>query len=82
MPRSIAIVAGAIVVAAAIGSAQQPSNGGPYKVLKSVKVGGEGGWDYIYADAAGRRSVHSAPRLGRRRGDRRQACGACGSARA
>lgn len=28
---------------------------GPYKVLKSDKVGGEGGWDYIYADAAGRR---------------------------
>jgi len=31
----------------------QPS--GPYKVLKSAKVGGEGGWDYIYADSAGRR---------------------------
>ena len=28
---------------------------GPYKVLKTAKVGGEGGWDYIYADAAGRR---------------------------
>ena len=28
---------------------------GPYKVLKSAKVGGEGGWDYIYADSAGRR---------------------------
>jgi len=28
---------------------------GPYKVLKRVKVGGEGGWDYIYADAAARR---------------------------
>src|SRR5947209_1629664 len=28
---------------------------GPYKVLKSAKVGGEGGWDYIYADPAGRR---------------------------
>src|SRR5882762_6809884 len=34
------------------GMAQQ---GGPYKVLKSAKVGGEGGWDYIYADVAGRR---------------------------
>src|SRR3978361_1157474 len=30
-------------------------NGGPYKVLKTARVGGEGGWDYIYADAAGRR---------------------------
>ena len=28
---------------------------GPYKVLKMAKVGGEGGWDYIYADTAGRR---------------------------
>jgi len=30
-------------------------NMGPYKVLKTAKVGGEGGWDYIYADVAGRR---------------------------
>lgn len=28
---------------------------GPYKVLKTVRTGGEGGWDYIYADSAGRR---------------------------
>src|SRR5450631_3205437 len=28
---------------------------GPYKVLKTAKVGGDGGFDYIYADAAGRR---------------------------
>ena len=28
---------------------------GPYKVLKSARVGGEGGWDYIYADSAARR---------------------------
>ena len=27
----------------------------PYRVLKTAKVGGEGGWDYIYADGAGRR---------------------------
>jgi len=37
---------------APIGLTQQP---GPYKVLKTARVGGEGGWDYIYADAAGRR---------------------------
>src|SRR5580698_2492021 len=35
-----------------IGSAWQA---GPYKVLKAAKVGGEGGWDYIYAEASGRR---------------------------
>jgi DNA-binding beta-propeller fold protein YncE len=28
---------------------------GPYKVLKTAKTGGIGGFDYIYADAAGRR---------------------------
>ncbi len=28
---------------------------GPYKVLKTVKVGGEGGSDYVYADSVGRR---------------------------
>jgi DNA-binding beta-propeller fold protein YncE len=28
---------------------------GPYKILKTARVGGEGGWDYIYADSAGRK---------------------------
>src|SRR6202790_3690538 len=42
----------AIAALAQIGSAQQ---GGPYNVLKTARVGGEGGWDYIYADADGRR---------------------------
>src|SRR5579864_7763060 len=28
---------------------------GPYKVLKTVKVGGEGRFDYVYADVAGRK---------------------------
>jgi DNA-binding beta-propeller fold protein YncE len=42
----------AIVAFAPIGVAQPA---GPYKVLKSAKVGGEGGWDYIYADVAARR---------------------------
>ena len=38
---------------ALLGFAQNPP--GPYKVLKTVKVGREGGFDYVYADAAGRR---------------------------
>jgi len=46
------VLAVGIAAFALIGSAQQ---GGPYKVLKTAKVGGEGGWDYIYADPAGRR---------------------------
>jgi DNA-binding beta-propeller fold protein YncE len=33
--------------------AQQPS--GPYKILKTVKVGGEGGFDYVTADSENRR---------------------------
>jgi DNA-binding beta-propeller fold protein YncE len=28
---------------------------GPYKILKTAKVGGTGGFDYVYADAAGRK---------------------------
>jgi len=28
---------------------------GPYKILKTEKVGGAGGFDYVYADASGRR---------------------------
>ena len=36
-------------------SAQQPATDGPYKVLKTARVGGEGGTDYIYADVVGRK---------------------------
>jgi DNA-binding beta-propeller fold protein YncE len=35
---------------------------GPYKVLRTVKVGGEGSWDYVYADTANRKLY--TPRLG------------------
>ncbi len=38
-----------------VGLAFQASTDGPYKVLKTAKVGGEGNTDYIYADTAGRR---------------------------
>ena len=51
--RQICIgLAVAIATFAPAGSAQPAA---PYKVLKTARVGGEGGWDYIYADAAGRR---------------------------
>ena len=50
-PIRLKIVMTAMVFAT-IAVAQQD---GPYKVLKSARVGGEGGWDYIYADTAGRR---------------------------
>jgi len=54
MHRFVVIAASAVVLSVTIGSAQQPSSG-PYKVIKTAKVGGEGNWDYIYADVAGRR---------------------------
>jgi DNA-binding beta-propeller fold protein YncE len=44
--------------------AQPASSGGPYKVLKTARVGGDGGFDYIYADVAGRRLY--IPRGGQR----------------
>ncbi len=37
------------------GWAQQSQSEGPYKVLKTAKVGGEGGFDYVYADTEARR---------------------------
>jgi DNA-binding beta-propeller fold protein YncE len=40
---------------ALIGLAQQTPTSGPYKVLRTAKVGGAGGFDYVYADTAGRR---------------------------
>jgi hypothetical protein len=40
----------------------QDAKPGPYKVLKTAKVGGEGGFDYVYADDAGRRLY--IPRMG------------------
>lgn len=45
----------ALALTTAAVTARQATSAGPYKVLKTAKVGGEGGWDYIYADVAGRR---------------------------
>jgi DNA-binding beta-propeller fold protein YncE len=50
-----------------IGLAQQTSTDGPYKLLKTARVGGDGGFDYVYADDAGRRlyipRTGSTPRI-------------------
>jgi hypothetical protein len=51
---AVALAAG-IAMLAAIGSAQNAPTAGPYKVLRTAKVGGEGGFDYISADVEGRR---------------------------
>ena len=56
-PRQFKWIAGlvagiGIALSATIGVAQQD---GPYKVLKTAKVGGAGGFDYVHADAVNRR---------------------------
>jgi DNA-binding beta-propeller fold protein YncE len=55
MRRAFLTIAAVFTLFVAIGSAWQAANSGPYKVLKTVKTGGLGGFDYIYADVAGRR---------------------------
>src|SRR5215831_15004008 len=40
-----------IALSVVVGLAQS----GPYKVQKTAKVGGAGGFDYVYADVTGRR---------------------------
>src|ERR1700681_3434564 len=54
MRRLCLVVVITIALCVAAGLAQSPSSG-PYKVLKTAKVGGPGGFDYVYADIAGRR---------------------------
>jgi YVTN family beta-propeller protein len=52
MRRTFLALTVASAMFAAIGSAWQAAN---YKILKTAKTGGLGGFDYIYADIAGRR---------------------------
>lgn len=49
------VFAGALAIFSFVGFAQNTSGPGPYKVLKTAKVGGEGGYDYIFADVKARR---------------------------
>ncbi len=53
-----ALAAGIALFAMALaekGLAQQASTSGPYRVLRTAKVGGTGGFDYIFADSDGRK---------------------------
>jgi DNA-binding beta-propeller fold protein YncE len=50
---SIPIAIGSALLAC-IAVAQSPATG-PYKIVKTAKTGGDGGFDYIYADSDGRR---------------------------
>ena len=49
------VLAVGIAMLASLGLAQQAPTTGPYRILKTAKIGGDGGFDYVYADAAGRR---------------------------
>ena len=55
MRRSWLIFAALVVLCTSIGLARQAPAAGPYKVIRKVKVGGEGGTDYLNADSATRR---------------------------
>lgn len=55
MKRTALFIAGVVVLLTSMGLALRAQTDGPYKVLKTAKVGGEGGTDYIYADPVGRR---------------------------
>jgi DNA-binding beta-propeller fold protein YncE len=53
MRRSVLV--SAVVATLFTPAARAQQSDGPYKVLRTARVGGEGGTDYIYADVAGRR---------------------------
>jgi len=55
MKRTVLFAAGVVALLTSLGLAFQAQSDGPYKVLKTAKVGGEGGTDYIFADTTGRR---------------------------
>ncbi len=55
MRRNALLFTGMIALFTSAGLAFQAGTDGPYKVLKTAKVGGDGATDYIYADTAGRR---------------------------
>jgi DNA-binding beta-propeller fold protein YncE len=53
---SILLPATLVAILASSAAAQSaPGASGPYKVIKSAKVGGAGNFDYVYADTDGRR---------------------------
>jgi YVTN family beta-propeller protein len=55
MPRLSPLWVLVIALAPGVGWAGEAPGMGPYSVIKTAKIGGEGGFDYVYADVAGRR---------------------------
>jgi len=61
--RTLALGVAVALSLIGITSAQtNPASTGPYKVIKTAKVGGAGGFDYVYADASARKRY--VPRSG------------------
>ena len=54
---AFSLFTGLLALAAPLASvqAQTPASSGPYQVVATAKVGGTGGFDYVYADGDGRR---------------------------
>jgi YVTN family beta-propeller protein len=48
------LIAAGFAVLATAGLSSQSRADGPYRVLNTAKVGGDGGFDYVYADSDGR----------------------------
>jgi len=53
-PISFLLLSSLLSTVPAAPLAKAPTDG-PYHVIRTVKVGGDGGFDYVYADGAGRR---------------------------
>jgi DNA-binding beta-propeller fold protein YncE len=53
--RRVSLQSGIAAAMFAIGTAALLAQAGPYKVIKTAKVGGAGTFDYVYADAVGRK---------------------------
>jgi DNA-binding beta-propeller fold protein YncE len=63
MKSVFVVIAGlALIHPTSIGLAQPASTSGPYRVIKTAKVGGTGGFDYVFADTVGRKLY--VPRTG------------------
>jgi hypothetical protein len=53
--RNRCLIVSFALVLSGFGSASVAGADGPYHLLKEIPVGGDGGWDYLSVDAAGRR---------------------------
>ena len=55
MRRFLSLLTAGLTTVAATSFALPRAGDGPYHVLKTAKVGGDGGFDYVYADSDGRK---------------------------